>query len=366
MATTNFGLLSPNEVKVWERDLFEEARNMSYWTRFSGDNGMSPIHRFTNLTKDSRGTKAVFQLVADLTGDGIVGDAEREGNEEKMVNQFQVVQIDLMSHSVRSEGEMAEQESVIDFRKTAKNKLAFWYSDRRDRILFNVASGISLTRLPDGSLVDASSNIPRLSFANDVSAPSTKRSLMFNGTALVASNTASITSSYLPSYDMLTMLKAYAKTHYIKPIRSGGKEYYILLVRPETIAVLKRDASFKQALSGVDPKSNPIFTGAIGELGGFIIHEHNYVYNTTGLTSGSKWGSGGVVEGTRSLVLGAQALGLCEIGSPKWTEKMFDYDSKAGINVSQIFGVIKPKFSNIYEKTVEDFGVLTVDHFLPQ
>jgi len=365
MATTNFAKLTEQEILIWSRDLWKEARDNSYWTRFTGSKGNTPIHRFTELTKTKKGTKAIFQLVGDLSEDGVINDSQREGNEEAMVNQTQEVQIDLVTHSVRNEGQMADQSTVINFRETAKDKLAHWLSNRVDRLMFLTASGIGYNKMTDGRDAPTNSPFASLSFADDITAPSAKRSLMFDGTNLLTSNTASITNAYIPSYEMLTKLKAYAKTHYIKPIMSGGKEYYILLVRPETYAILKRDPDVKNALSGVDVKENPIFTGALGQIAGFVVHEHNYVYNTTGLGAGSKWGAGGNVEGTRTLVLGGQAMGVCDLGNPSWVEKKFDYDSKIGINVSKMFGIKKPVFKNLYEGTEEDFGIVTVDHFLP-
>lgn len=40
----------------------------------------------------------------------------------------------------------------------------------------------------------------------------------------------------------------------------------------------------------------------------------------------------------------------------------FEYDSSPGVNVDKMFGFMKPKFFSIYNKSVEDFGVMAVDH----
>ena len=77
-----------------------------------------------------------------------------------------------------------------------------------------------------------------MALGSNVSTPTTKRSLMWTGTALATSNTANITTTCVPSYKMITQLVAYAKDHYIKPLMSGGKEYYVLLVKPGTLAAL--------------------------------------------------------------------------------------------------------------------------------
>ena len=304
-------------------------------------------------------------LVADLMGDGVVGDNEREGMEEDMQSYEQIITIDLISHGVKNKGKMSEQKTVIKFREHAKDKLAYWLANRLDQLAFLTMSGIGYGFNTNGS-ARASNAFANLAFASSVSAPSTKRSLMWSGTALSTSNTASITNAYLPNYKMITQLVAYAKDHYIKPLMSGGKEYYVLLVKPGTLAHLKNDADYKNAVINAAPsgKDNPFFTGATVTLDGVVIHEHNMVYSTTGIAAGSKWG-GGAVDGTRSLFCGAQALGMADLGAPEWDEKSFQYGSQTGINVDKMFGFLKPKFHSIYDGTVEDFGLVAVDHYLP-
>lgn len=39
-------------------------------------------------------------------------------------------------------------------------------------------------------------------------------------------------------------MTAYAKENYVKPLMEGGKEYYVLLVAPGTLAALKKDADY--------------------------------------------------------------------------------------------------------------------------
>jgi hypothetical protein len=85
---------------------------------------------------------------------------------------------------------------------------------------------------------------------------------------------------------------------------------------------------------------------------GVVFHEHRLVYNTKGAAAGAKWGAGGNVNGTRTLLCGAQALGMADIGTPEWNEKEFQYGSQQGINVDKMFGLLKPKFYSIYDKSV--------------
>lgn len=363
MAVTNFALLSGKQKIVWSRDLWSAARDQIFVKRFFGTGQGAMIQRITELSKTEKGEKVLMQLAADLVGDGVIGDDEREGNEEAIQNYEIEIQIDQISNQVKNKGKMADQANVISFRETARDRLAYWLSNRIDQLVFLTLSGISYLYQLDGAL-RGSTAFSNLAFAADVSAPSAKRSLMWSGTDLVPSSTAAITSAFTASYKMIVKAAAYAKTHYIKPLMAGGKEYYVLLVRPETLSQLKLDPDYQRAvvtLAQKDGVNSPWFTGGVVTVDGLVIHEHRLVYNTTGAAAGSKWGAGGTVDGTRALLCGAQALGMADLGTPDWVEKSFDYDSKVGISVDKMLGLLKPKFYSIYDKSVEDFGVLAID-----
>jgi N4-gp56 family major capsid protein len=331
-----------------------------------GSDENSVIQRITELTKTEKGEQVIMHLVADLVEDGVIGDNEREGNEEAMQSYSQVLNIDLITHSVKNKGKLADQKTVIKFRETGKNRLAYWLANRCDQLAFLTMSGLSYTLKNDGSLRGASP-FPNLSFANDVLPPTNKRSLMWDGTSLALSSTPSITSSYVPSYKMIVDLIAYAKENYVKPLMSGGKEYYVLFVAPGTLAALKKDADYQRAVVAVATKAgadSPWFTGATVTIDGAVIHEHRLVYTTKNALSGAKWGAAGAVNGTRSLLCGAQALGMADIGSPEWAEKQFQYNSQQGINIDKMFGLLKPRFYSIYNSSVQDFGIVALDTYI--
>jgi N4-gp56 family major capsid protein len=366
MSTTNFAALTPKQKIVWSREVWEAARDKMFTKRFMGTGDDAMIQRITELTKTEKGEQVLMQLVADLVGDGVVGDSEREGNEEEMKSYSQLLNIDLISHGVRSKGKLAEQKTVIDFRKMGRSRLSYWLANRVDQLALLTLSGISYAFQNNGA-ARTDSAFPTLSFAADVSAPSAKRSLMYDGTSLQTSVTGSITSSYVPKYGMVVDLLAYAKENYVKPLMADGKEYYVLLVQPGSLAALKKDQDYQRAVVAVATKAgldSPWFTGATVTIDGAVIHEHRLVYHTKGAAGGSKWGSGGNVNGTRTLLCGAQALGMADIGTPDWVEKLFQYDSAPGINVDKMFGLLKPKFFSNANNSTEDFGVVTCDHYL--
>lgn len=363
---TNFAALTPQQKIVWSRDVWSAARDMMFIKNFIGTGDNSVIQRITELTKTEKGEKVLMHLVADLVEDGVVGDNEREGNEEAMQSYSQEITIDLMTHSVRNKGKLADQKTVINFRRQGKDKLAFWLANRSDQLAFLTLAGISYAYKNNGA-PRVNSPFPQLAFAADVSAPTGKRALMFDGTSLQVSNTSSITTAFVPKYTMIVDLIAYAKEHYVKPLMSGGKAYYVLFVHPQTLAALKKDPDYQRAVVAVATKAgvdSPWFTGATVTVDGAVIHEHNLVYNTKGAAPGSKWGAGGNVNGTRSMLCGAQALGMADLGAPEWTEKLFQYDSQQGINIDKMLGLLKPRFYSIYDGSVEDFGVVTCDHYL--
>ncbi|MES2347037.1 MAG: N4-gp56 family major capsid protein [Pseudomonadota bacterium] len=365
MSVTNFAALTPQQKIVWSRDLWSAARDKMFTKRFVGKGDSAMIQRITDLTKTEKGEKVLMQLVADLVEDGVVGDNQREGNEESMQSYSQEIQIDLLSHQVRNKGKLAEQKTVIKFREQGRDKLAYWLANRIDQLVFLTLSGVSYAFRNDGS-PRGNSPFPNLSFAADVGPLTNARHLMWNGTSLVPSDTTVIDSTYLVSYKMIVDLIAYAKDHYVKPLTDGGKEYFVLLVKPGTLAQLKKDPDYQRAVIHGQARgpANPWFTGATVTIDGAVIHEHRLVYSTTGAVSGSKWGSGGTVNGSRTLLCGAQALGMADLGPPEWDEEYFDYKTKQGISIDKMFGLLRPAFYSIYDKSVQDFGAIGIDHYL--
>lgn len=366
---TNFAALSTEQKIVWVRDVWSVARDKMFIKKFVGNDETAMIQMITELTENEKGAKALIHLVADLVGDGVVGDNPREGYEEELVSHDQEIQIDLLSHGNKNKGKMANQKTCIKFRKQSKNMLGYWLANRIDQLAFLTMSGISYAYQNNGA-PRVNSQFPSLSFAADVKPPSENRHVNWTGSALVAGDTTTITTAYLPNYKMLVQLNSFAKDHYVKPLIAGGKEYYVVLCRPGTLAQLKQDEDYLRAITGALPRSekNPFFTGGTITVDGLVLHEHRLVYNTTRAASGSKWGAGGLVDGTRTLLCGQQALAFCKIGNPGWVEKGFEYDSQQGINVDQMLGFLKSQFPSIYEADqdqLEDFSVVSCDHALP-
>lgn len=363
---TNFAALTPIQKVNWARETWSAARDQMFLKNFMGKGQNNVVQVIKELTKTEKGDQCLFQLVADLVGDGVAGDDEREGNEEAMQSHSQIITIDQISHGVKNKGKLADQRTVINFREQGRDKLAYWLANRCDQLALLTMSGIGYNFNNDGS-PRIGSVFPSLQFAADVRAPSAKRSLMWTGTSLDLSSTASITNAFVPKYAMIVDAIAYAKEHRIKPLMKGGKSYYVMFVAPGTLAALKKDPDYLRAVVAVatkDGQDSPWFTGATVTVDGAVLHEYNLVYTTKGAAAGAKWGAGGNVNGTRTLVCGAQALGMADLGPGDWVEKLFQYESQVGLNLDKILGFLKPQFYSIYDQSVEDFGLFTIDHYI--
>lgn len=254
---------------------------------------------------------------------------------------------------------MAEQATVIRFREQSKDKLAFWISDKMDELMFLTLSGRAYTLKTDGS-TRTGSQLPSLSFAADVSAPTSAR-ILYAGSA---TSEGTLTASDKMSWATIVRARTLAERKRLRPIRSGGKNYYCILISSEQRRDLVLDPTYQTIVRSAEKvgDKNPLFTGALANVDNVCIHSHNKVFNTFGLASASKWGSGGLVDGAQAMLLGAQAGGIALLGNPFWRESdKTDYGNRPGIGVGRKVGMLKPAFKSIFDSnTRQDFGTIAV------
>jgi len=373
MALTNFAALTSEQKTAHAMETWGHARNMSFLNRFVGSGQNAMIQRITELKKSEKGARAVMTLVADMLTDGVTGDYELEGNEESLKAYDHVIQLDQLRNANVLEGRMADQKSIVNFRKESKDKLAYWLSDRLDQMGFLTLSSIPYTMRTNGAARVVSStgqNLGDLEFAPALnSAPTVNRAFHIGANGLTTGDGYSASAGTLESlsYANLVRIKAAAKDHYIKGIRGkGGQEIYHMFVTPEGMADLKLDPDFIANVrhAGVRGDKNSLFTGTDSVMvDGLIIHEFRHVFNTRGAASGDKMGATGVDQGQRALLCGAQAIGMADIGPGYWEEDYFDYKNRPGISYGKIFGFTKPQFKgNPYAPdTKDDFSVMCID-----
>ena len=367
MTVTNFNALTTEQKTVWAKTVWKQARNFAFTTKFAGSGPNAMIQRITELTKSEKGTRAVITLVADLEEDGVGGDNQLEGNEEEIKAYDQVIQLDQLRTANRHKGKLADQKSVVNFREQSRDVLAYWLADRIDQLAFLTMSGVAYSNTNRGA-ARASSTFANLEFAGDVEVPSTNRHYQWDATSgLIATDLATLSAANdTPSWAMLVEAKALAKEKYIRGIKGpGGQEFYHVFMTPTGMAKLRQDADYLANVrnAGVRGGGNELFKGTDTVMvDGLMIHEYRHVFNNAALPDGSRAGASTDVTYQRTLFVGAQALGMADIGSPEWVEKGFDYDNQQGISIGKIFGFLKPKFHSNIDNAVEDFGLLVIDN----
>lgn len=370
---TNFTNLTTEEKTVWSRDVWKTARNNSFLHQFMGKGHNAMIQRITDLKKSEKGARAVMTLVADMTGDGVTGDYDLEGNEEELKAYDTVIQIDQLRNAARHEGRMADQKTVVNFRSQAKDKLGYWLADRIDQMGFLQLSSLPFTVRANGAIrpvKPAGQNLSDLEFALAAPAPSANRQVHVTDAGIVSgSGFDAVDGTLVPlSYRALLLLKAKAKDEYIRGIKAGnGEEVFQVFVTPQGMAQLRLDSDFMQNVRHAWNRGskNPLFAGTSSVLvDGMMVHEYRHVYDNTGAANGSRFGAtSGNDNGQRVLFCGAQAMGFADIGNPTWVEETFDYGNQHGISVGKIFGMLKPQFKGnpLRPDDKEDFGVMIVD-----
>jgi N4-gp56 family major capsid protein len=377
MALTNFAALTSDQLTAWSRDFWRVARNMSFVNQFAGSGSNAMIQRVTELTKSDKGTRAVITLLADMNGDGVTGDSTLEGNEEALRAYDITIELDQLRFANRIAGRLADQKSVVNFRETSRDALAYAMADRMDQLAFLTLAGVAYTQKTNGglrSVLASGQNLSGLEFASDVSAPTAARHRRVSATDIVAGDTTAVTATDKLKYRHIVDLKAYAKDQYIRGIRGAGNdEMFHLFVTPQQMASLKLDSDFLANVrnAGIRGPGNQLFAGSSSLMvDGVMVHEFRHVFNTSGATTGTsanagaagyKWGADADVVGARALFCGAQALAMADIGLPEIVEDTFDYENQAGISIGKIFGLRKPKYNSDITANVQDFGVIALD-----
>jgi N4-gp56 family major capsid protein len=368
---TPLGALQNEAKKAWLKSAVKPFRQRSELAKYMTAGENSVIQTINELTPTSKGSVARIGLVADLNGTGVVGDNQLEGREEAMDAMWVEIEIDQLRNGTVSKGRMDDQKSVFDFRSQARDKLGYWRARIFDELLISTASGISYSLNMDGSprLYSNQDQLSSLKFANYVTPPSSGRHFIVDSSGnFVNGDQSGITTASVLSYKVMVALKAEAITRGIKPIIAGGREFHLFLCHPKALAQLKTDKDYLASVQngaerGMD---NPIFTGASVTVDGLVIAHSMRVFNTTGAAQGAKWGNAGAVNGTRSLLLGAQALAVADLWeNGDWDEETRDMGNKAAIAMSMMFGILKPSFKSFFDgNTTQDFGVMVLDHYI--
>jgi len=345
MATTEYGVNHPLAVKRWSKGLMKETLKNTHVMQFMGTGPNNICQIKTELGKEE-GDKVTFGLRLQLSGDGVAGDSNLEGNEEALTTYNDSVVIDQLRHAVRSKGKMSEQRIPFSVREEAMMGLRDWWADRIDTSFFNQLAG------------NSGQSDTRYTGMQAAIAPTAETTVLVNGHTTEASLTATASAQFSLELIDQAALKARTMTPIIRPLKTGVKNVkYCMFITPEMHYDLRRNTNTlqwgdiqKAAMQGGQISDNPIFTGALGLYNGVLLHE---AYRLPRFTS-----TGGSTTG-RAVLAGAQG-GLMAFGQGHgkskfdWNEELFDYGNQLGVEAGSIFGMKKTRYNSA------DFGVVTV------
>lgn len=369
MSATDFYGQQPYNKDAWGHKAYDEFIEQFFFTQFLGKGGMSVIDHITELSKNRKGEAGAWlHTVLDIHGGGIFGDNTTEGRERSLESSWIRANFDQLRNPLVTKGRLSDQKSVIDARKQFRKKTARWLAETLEEQAILTASGIGYGFNTDGSpRITPAGQDPwtDLAYAADVTAPTAGRHLRWNAAtnSLVAGDTTSVAATDLPKYALVAELEAVGAEKRMTPVRIDGEDFLIWMISKRTMAQLWRDSDFRQVVVNGEQRGskNPIFRGAKVTMNNIIIKPYLRVYNTKGAASGSKWGSGGLVDGTRSLLMGQQALGFVDLGSANWEEDDRDFKNQWALCVDKMCGWLKPALKNSHTGTVEDVGICAVD-----
>lgn len=314
MAKTAFATDNALVKKAWDEKLYRDTVKESYFSRFMGEGSDAMIQTKTELTK-TKGDNITFGIRMRLAGGGVTSGQTLEGKEEKLVTYSYSVSLEEYAHAVRDAGPLDRQRAMFSIDTESQAALQDWGSEKIDKLVF-----------------DALTASPTKAF--------------YGGTASATNNIVA-GSKITPA--LLSKIKGWAKTGGnraqtpLRPLKVGGKNYYVFLAHPEVVYDLKQDSTWAQAQREADVRGpeNAIFSGAAGIWDGVVIHEHENV------PIASTYGVGANVHGAQCLFLGAQAGVFAWGERPKTVAEEFDYGREHGYGWMMTAKAAKPKFNSL-------------------
>jgi N4-gp56 family major capsid protein len=366
MANTVFvrgGAHSASVEEVWGEKTWRQAEKDAYFNdgRFVGTDSNSIIQINVDLTKH-KGDQINTPLRARIISDGKVDDAAIEGSEKALTFHNCETTIHKRKEAVRLDGEMTERRTKIKLRSEAKDALALWHADTRDT---DVLMGLSGLANAVGTIAAAAPTANRW-FIGGQKTDSTGLVTVADDDLLDDTGGihlfGTMVLSHLKRMAMVDGGSSYGK---LRPVVIRGKMYFVYFGSPWQIKALKQEQRWINAQkdANIRGEENPIFSGACGIWDGIIVHEYDKIQTRTGDGTGTDpdtfFESGDPADNgismSRGLFCGAQA-GIVAYGRKiGWKEKVFEYDSQFGVEVSSIYGFTKAKFNS------EDFAVIACD-----
>jgi len=366
MANTKFATGSVHNVLNWERHLNREVLKIAQfpkWFSSGADSAIKVIGDPLRGTKmDAAGDTVYTTLLVNLTGDGVSGDDNLQGQEEALVMHRQTVTINQLRQAVISDGRMTNQ------RTFARQVLQKWGADTLDLWACNQLGGISSGLASNNKAGMQTPTAPTSTSGNSriLYGPITDGFAKFTTEAsLSVSHTAD-------KFFRVTMLDeavaaAETATPSLEPVQTANGPKYIAVLHPFQIMDLRSYAGanqvnwFNYASSVVEGGSNrgrdligsPL-RGALGEYNNVLIFSDSRIPLATSLTRVRRAIFMCAQAGT--LAFGADSAGAENLRF-RYDEQEEDYKNRIGIGLRLIGGMVK----NVYNSL--DHGVIVMSSY---
>ncbi len=362
--------------ELWGKELFDDVqRDVQNVMRFAGTDKNNVVQIKRELKKEAGDTQT-FGMVGRLSGDGVTGDNELEGNEESQKSFSEQVAIDQIRNAVRLTGKLDAKKVTYSQIEEAREGIRVWMKEFIVRNIFFKMGGVTNTTLTNvhGRTVGgrvAWSNTP--DFIPDADEAYTGARLRYLNVGGVS--TASLTSSHTMSLDFVTRAATMASLAEpgIQKISGDGEDFYVMYLHPLQARDIRLSSDWKTAQENakIRGEKNNVFRGALGYWSNVLLLENEFVPwldVSVALNSfrGAATGTDCAVDAARALLCGRGAVVMAEASNPDaLVMETFDYKNIEGVAGSFIGGIQKPVFAagGSAGTTAVEYGVIAADSY---
>ena len=291
--------------ELWSRKVYEEAKAKHFWQRFSGPegSGMPFIIKEELLTQP--GDVIHISQLANLTGAGVTGETRLRGTEEKLSLAEVQVTPEWNRHAV-SDTAKANKQIMQDFRMKASGALSYWMASKMDTSAWTAARNTSACGFEnvtiDQIFGNGAASLDALDDADVLSVAEIRKAAAL----LESKNIAKVSIAGMPA----------------------GEGYYLLFIHPWQAYSLKSDSEWiaNHQSASERGKDNPLFTGALGEVDGVIVHATTQCSRVENANSPA-------IYTARAVMMGQEAICRGMNEDIVWSEQIDDYEFEHGIGI---------------------------------
>ena len=362
--------------KGWVLEGLIQARSKSFWEGLTGKSPDSVIYQKNDFSV-SEGHEVWFQFDGNLTSEAHLDKEQAWGNSEQKKLFSDSIRVRRLRWSVDN-GDKFDAKNVGDLsiaeHSDSRSKLADLFIRAKDQMIFDAAQGFLNREAPTHRILP-------------------------NGKTDISQLTSADVFGYdflLDVEDIIKSGKGYNIGTTRRPLEpytlQDGKRVWLLVVDSRVSRDLRKDTKFIDvtAMGDVRGEGNRLIKGVIGKIGSFLILEADTAFgkanptigksrveiaglrhvDENGLFEGEDGYGGGVIEASRSLILGKSAI---QVGFGKQPDYKFkssqDFDIKSESALEVWMNVQKTKLKDENGDYDEakiagfDYGVVTVDTY---